>query len=119
MFLNKLILISSLVSFNAFSSGYLHALGTGGEIDKYQILGQAGLVVWMKDNHPSNPDNCSEKKRVYIKSSMPQYQDMVGLIMAAHAQGKKVGFWSSGCATNYFWGGSATFPEVRDLWTAD
>jgi hypothetical protein len=50
---------------------------------------------------------------------MPQYKDMLGLIMSAHAQGKKVGFYSRGCSTNYFWGGSVTFPEVRDMWTAN
>ncbi|MBW8185580.1 hypothetical protein [Shewanella nanhaiensis] len=119
MLLKRLLLLSSFVSFNVFSSGYIHSLGSGGEIEKYQILGNAGLVVWMKDNHPSNPDNCSAKNKVYIKSTMPQYKDMLGLIMSAHAQGKKVGFWSSGCSTNYFWGGSVSFPEIRDVWIAN
>lgn len=117
----QLAIASLLCSTSAFSQGYLTPLGSGIEIDKYQFLGESsgGIVIWLKKPISSNPDSCRETEKVYIKNSLPQYKDMVAAIMAAHAQGKKVGFWSTGCGTNYFWGGSITFPLVRDMWVTD
>ena len=119
MFSKRLILIGFILPFKVFSSGYIHSLDAGGAIDKYQILGNGGLVVWMKEQHPKNPDNCTMKSHVYIKSSLPQYKDILALVMSAHAQGNKIGFWSSGCTTTYFWGPAHTLPEIRDAWTVN
>ena len=109
-------ILSFFLSTGAFASGYLTPLGTGVEIAKYQILGNGGMVVWLSEPIPQNPDSCNQTSKLFIKGDLPQFNAMISSIMAAHAQGKKVGFWSNGCSTNYFWGGSITFPAVRDLW---
>ncbi len=99
----------------SYSSGYITPLGTGIEINKVQILGSGGMVVWLKQNIPNNPDGCTEKTRVYVRPDLAQYNAMVSVVLAAHAQGKEVGFWTSGCGTNYFYG-PPTFAVIRDLW---
>ena len=111
-----LIICTIFISLQSFASGYLTPLGTGIEISKVQILGSGGMVIWLKNDIPQNPDGCNEKYRLYVSQDLAQFDAMVSVVLSAHAQGKKVGFWSSGCGTNYFWGGGITFPVIRDLW---
>ena len=102
---------------SAHAKGYLNPLGTGIGIDKYQFLGSnGGMIVWLSEPVPQNPGNCNVTTKVHIKSSLTHFKEMAATVMAAHAQGKKVGYWSSGCGTNYFWGPNHTFPVIRDLW---
>lgn len=110
-----LIFTFMLMSNLSYSSGYITPLGTGVKINKVQILGSGGMVIWLKQNIPNNPDNCSEESKVYVRPDLTQYNAMVSVVLAAHAQEKEVGFWTSGCGTNYFYG-PPTFPVIRDLW---
>lgn len=113
---SMLILCVFFLSNLSQASGYMTSLGTGVEINKVQILGSGGMVVWLKNEVPKNPDGCNEKLRLYVKPDLANFDAMVSAVLAAHAQNKTVGFWSSGCGTNYFWGGDVTFPIIRDLW---
>lgn len=116
--MKKIISVCLLLSiaFQARAGGYITPLGSGVEIDKVQVLGSSGLVIWLKEDMPQNPDNCSENRRMQIKGDVAQYDAMVAVVLAVHAQNKKVGFWSSGCGETYFWGPGNTFPIIRDLW---
>ena len=72
------IVILCLFSAISYAAGYITPLGTGVKIDKVQILGSSGMVIWLKEDMPNNPDNCSQKKRLQIKSDISQYDAMVG-----------------------------------------
>jgi len=61
---------------------------------------------------PQNPDSCDQTSKLYISGDINQFNAMLSSVMSAHAQGKTIGFWSSGCSANYFWGSGVTFPVV-------
>ncbi|AOT06710.1 hypothetical protein [Pseudoalteromonas luteoviolacea] len=85
-------------------------------MSKVHIFGEGGTVVLLAEEVPINPGHYRKKTMVYIHPDLKQYNQMVSAVLAAHAQDKTVGFWSSGCSTNYFWGSSESMPRIRDLW---
>lgn len=99
------------------ASGFLTNLGTGVSVTKYLMHSAGGMTLWVSGI--SNPDGCSGADRVHLKGDLPGHDKMVAAVLAASASGRKVGFWSTGCAIIPFWGGTQTVPIVSDLWVVD
>jgi hypothetical protein len=105
------------------AAGYLTALRTGVAVTDYMVNNNTGpgtvggLTIWVSGI--SNPDGCTGTDKVHIKNSANGYKEMVAAVMSAVAQGKKIGFHSSGCELLPFWGGTTTYPIVSDLWIVD
>ena len=114
--LKLLALCFTLWSGSCIAGGYLTPLGTGVGISKYMVLDNGTVMIWLAEAIPQNPDSCTQTTKVVIEASSTLFELKASSIIAAHAQGRTVGFWSSGCAGNSFWGGGHTFPVVRDLW---
>jgi hypothetical protein len=106
----------------AMGEGYLNSMGAGVTPTGYMMnnLGgnnNYGLTIFLSGI--LNPDSCNATDKVHIRSTAVGYKEMVAAVMAAKASGNKIGFYSSGCQTIPFWGGSTTYPIVTDLWVVD
>ncbi len=101
------------------ASGYLIPYGQGVTINKIHAHASGGLTLWVNSNELQNPDECSRRDKVHIRSSLGGYDAMVTVIMSAYTANKKIGLWSTGCSTIPFWGGTQTFPIVSDVWITD
>ena len=108
-----------LFSSTVFAAGYLNNPGQGVEILKVHAHSGGGLTLWVNSNGILNPDSCARRDKIHIRSSLAGYDAMVTVVMTAYTAKKKVGFYSSGCSTLPFWGGTQTYPIVHDLWVTD
>lgn len=102
---------------SAQASGYLTSYSEGVFITRYHLHGGGGMTLFVSGI--ANPDGCSGTSLVHIPPSLPGYKEMVAAVVSAVAMGKRVGLWSTGCSLLPFWGGSATYPVVNDLWVMD
>ena len=118
--MKKLIIaVLAFMSTSVFASGYLVPLGQGVEVLRVHAHSGGGLTLWIHQNSIQNPDSCKGTDKVHIRSSLAGYDAMVTVVMSAYTAKKKIGFWSSGCSTIPFWGGTITYPIVHDLWITD
>lgn len=118
--MKKLIILAvAFFSSLTFASGYLVHLGKGVEVLKVHAHSGGGLTIWVNSADLMNPDSCTRKDKVHIRSSLAGYDAMVTLIMTAYTSKKKIGLWSTGCSVIPFWGGSQTYPIVTDIWITE
>ena len=108
-----------LISFShlVMSYGYLTPYGTGVTIEKYTMHSNGGMTLWVSGL--DNPDNCGDTSLVHLRGTLSGHKLMASAVMAAYASGKKIGLWSTGCATIPFWGGTTTRPIIHTLWVTD
>jgi hypothetical protein len=105
------------------AGGYLTPMRVGVTVTDYMVNNNVGhptiggLTIFVSGI--SNPDGCGGTDMVHIKNTAPGYKEMFAAVVAAVAQGKKIGFHASGCETLPFWGGSTTFPVITDLWVVN
>lgn len=117
-----LLTIAAVHSKTASASGYLTVLNQGVTISGYMMnndtdggaFGHSGMTLFISGI--SNPDGCSGTDKVFIPSSVSNYNSLVAAVISAYASGQHVGFYSSGCGTMPFWYGSTTYPFVVTLW---
>jgi hypothetical protein len=116
-YLVVLFMVSLFATQGAHGSGYLTPYGTGVTIIKYHVHGEGGITLWVSGL--SNPDGCGGTSLAYITHTLPGYKTMVAAAMMAHALGKKIGLYGSGCSGLPFWGAQTTYPDVIDVWVTD
>ena len=102
---------------SALAAGYLTPYGVGTTIEKYLLHGEGGITLWVTGL--ANPDGCGANNLVHVPATLQAYKNLASAVMLAHAAGKKVGFYGSGCSTLPFWGGAVTYPVVSNIWVTD
>ena len=106
---------------SAWASGYLTLMGQGVPVTSYVMnssvpSGSSTGMTLFVGGSIANPDGCNATDKIHIPSTVPNYNALVAAIIAAVSAGQSVGFWSSGCSSIPFWGGTTTYPLVWTLW---
>ena len=107
------------LSSQALAYGYITGHGYGIDIEKFHVHNGGGITLWVDSSRMMNPDNCTHKDKVFISASDEGYDVAVSVVLAAYMGGKKIGFWSPGCTTLPFWGGTNTYPRANNIWISD
>lgn len=118
----KIIVIAllALVPVCAPAAGYLTNMSQGVLVSTYVVNNSVpsntarGLTLILA-GPISNPDGCAATDKVHIPSTVPNYSILVAGVIAAVSAGQTIGFYSSGCSSIRFWGGTTTYPQIWNI----